>query len=401
MNSRLRSRFQRTTLVMRYRGTYALGLLGLAIGVATLQGSTVIGMLLALTGVAMGCVQALFDWREHNRAMRSVHIRPAAVREVGDVRLPKKLVDAGYRVQRLGRGPMTAAVSASVNVALRGGWDPNVTIVPRKKQRAVSNRDVYAILSEASRGGTVLTNDAKVALRTDLVSTTAGQPEVRVAQTRYFDSVVSNDMYMRQLTREGHVAVTGRDVCTTDGFLDLLSESRASNHIGVSVLGLTWDGLLILSEQGSRSAQEPQRLAPTGSGSVDWADTTGARTLLDICRRAAAREFEEETSVAVDPTLLQPIGFSRLVFRGGKPEFFFLARLDAAKGDFRITSHERGLTAGHEFFRLEGATAIEIEAALRKLVRQLDGRLSAVLRLSLTFLAEFLVSEQEQSAASK
>lgn len=396
MSKRLRSKLQRVALQLKHRAAYSLGLLGLAIGIATMQSSTLGGLLLALTGLAVGGFGAVLDWRGLSSSMQSVHIRPATAREVRGVGVPQNLLHAGYQVQRIGRGPETAAVSPVINQALRHGWDPPVFRSAPKRQSAVSDQDAYAILDDVARGGTVLTNDPKVALCSDLLSPTLEMPAA-IARTRYFDGVVSNDMFMRQITREGHVVLSGRDLCTTRGCLDLLSESRASNHIGVSVLALTWDGLLVLSEQGSRSAQEPQRLAPTGSGSVDWKDTKDARTLLDICRRAAVREFVEETSIAITEADLLPIGFSRLIFRGGKPEFFFLVRLNAAKGDFRVIAGEHGLTAGHEFFRLEGSNAQEAGTSLRRLLRELDGRLSTVLTLALSLLSEHLLLEQEQA----
>lgn len=398
MRRRFKSRLQRGRLLVQHRAAYVSGAIGLVIGIATVGGTTVPGLAIAVVGLLLGSAGAFLDWRAYRKSVSCVHLRPATNVDFRNVDLPELLKAEGYRLRALGGSEHErAATSDSVNELLRQGWDPPLKVVNRNWHPPVAEGDAYAILRECSRGGIVITNDAKVALCEDLIPTPTPGP-VAIARAKYFDTLVTNDMFGRELTRQMSVVLAGRELCTTSGLLDPLSESHASNHIGVSVLGLTPGGLLALVEQGNRSAQQPQRLAPTGSGSVDWADAVGAGTLLEMCRRAAAREFAEETSIRIDPSSLVPIGYARQMPRGGKPEFFFLARPRASKPDFVIRPSERGLTAGYEFFRVDGATPRRSAEMLLDLRGQLEGRCSPVLGLALTFLAEYFGASDADSA---
>src|SRR6202000_2507747 len=82
-----------------------------------------------------------------------------------------------------------------------------------------------------------------------------------------------------------------------------LDDSQLSNHMGASTIALfrQTDGscVVVLPEQGAKAARSAGLLAPTGSGSLDWADVSQAPSLdlLSLIARGANRELFEEQGI--------------------------------------------------------------------------------------------------------
>ncbi len=131
--------------------------------------------------------------------------------------------------------------------------------------------------------------------------------------------------------------------------LSNISDSILSNHVGVSTLVLTQDRKLILWVQTKAAGESQDRLAPTGSGSCDWADWLSLppekRTLTALITQAMEREFREESHPlrdglrdAVIKTRI--IGFFRWLRRGGKPEFVGVSLVDKMSYELQPNTSE-------------------------------------------------------------
>lgn len=265
-------------------------------------------------------------------------LRAAAPTDLLELRVPDTLTVAGYRPMRL---PQAAyLISAPVKAALAAGWDPALTVTNAPFPQPIPPAWAQAVLTARRRSGAVLFDQAKAGLRTDPAG--PGQGEVRLRRVGYFDGPVSNDIAGKDLhagTGLGEQRlVRGADLCSRGKVWDLLSASRCSNHLGVSVLAVSADNQLCLTRKGARSAQSAGLLAPTGSGSVDWDDVVGHATLLELARAAALRELAEEAGVAA--SAVRCVGYGRHAQRGGKPELVFVAELAVSAGELAAAAGE-------------------------------------------------------------
>src|SRR5690606_16117588 len=106
--------------------------------------------------------------------------------------------------------------------------------------------------------------------------------------------------------------------------------SPFSNQLGGSCLLITSDHKIVYVEQGKGAAENPLRLAPSGSGSFDWDDFREARnregnqTFQDLAKKALFRELREEVGLPaqLNECLQILVGIGRYIYRGGKPEIF-------------------------------------------------------------------------------
>jgi hypothetical protein len=127
-------------------------------------------------------------------------------------------------------------------------------------------------------------------------------------------------------------------------------ESYVSNIMGGSTLAFSRDGYLMIAYQTDRNHQSKNLWAPSGSGSFDWGDidASGADDLFSLVRYGSDRELREECGLDADetgrPTLrstVKPYGFSRMIHRTGKPEFFCIGKIDETARDLILRKPER------------------------------------------------------------
>ncbi len=115
-----------------------------------------------------------------------------------------------------------------------------------------------------------------------------------------------------------------------------------SLQFGIEVMAVSSDGLLRVPVQSVKTQYSQNMRAPLASGSIDWDDVEGAKTLKGVLRQSARRELSEEwgakakkSGVAaallkVDP---EPMGYFRNPLRCGKPQFVTFARLPILDAD--------------------------------------------------------------------
>lgn len=183
----------------------------------------------------------------------------------------------------------------------------------------------------------IFKNEKKVALLSDLVP---DMTEVKVASTHYFTSQVTNDASTFQIV-EGNktlVDLTHMFPLSDKGIFQSISRSRLSNHMGVGTLSMDEDGYIIATQQGDSAQRSEGRLAPTGSGSMDWQDIYPEVEQVDfisLINRAAVRELCEEVSIndqTCDISAISNfvIGYYQWVNIGGLPQFIAISKLPAS-----------------------------------------------------------------------
>jgi hypothetical protein len=202
------------------------------------------------------------------------------------------------------------------------------------------------ILFDRARGNSLVYNEPKIRISTDLTvdRLRTGQP-ITIGRTTYFDSLCTNDFtpyVLQQQRNTSSVALSGIEIVSSGGILRDLSESNLSNHVGGSTLAFTSDDYLVIQRQTKLNRQSPGRLAPSGSGSLDWKDARRASTLADFAKTGLRRELVEETGLPKHVKFgLEILGVVRHTHRGGQVEFFGIARLPAGFEQLRTSKLER------------------------------------------------------------
>jgi hypothetical protein len=247
-----------------------------------------------------------------------------------------------------------------------------------------------AALIHARAGGGLLYNERKIRLSTDLeglLDKTGSS--VKIQQTSYFDFICSNGLtrflVAQRDTEPGRAtdmftylrnSVTGRTVS--------LASSVLSNHLGGGTLAITRSGKLLASKQGRLSLVATGLLAPTGSGSFDWADQRGVDTLSALVVRGLERELLEECDYQPgDLCGTRVLGFARDLRRGGKPDFYAMTLVE---GEPSVGRTEVGFIDQHEAFDLDATSAPALVARLAQIAEQVKGRSSTALLANLHLL---------------
>ncbi len=236
-------------------------------------------------------------------------------------------------------------------------------------------------------------DEYKVRLASDLMIDGQMAERVILQETTYFDSLATNELAMTTaVNTKGGKTFHGESLLLTpEGMVYPLSNSPCSNHIGISTFAITSDNMLVLAQQGLRSAQYRGRWTASGSGSIDWADVGRQSTLQELLINAMERELSEECGIARSLCNIETVivGFGRILERGGKPEFVGISRLDIPWSNLAIPEREKKFVASlHPWvFDIESGDAIERLAAMR---RTLGTRISPSLALVLTALEDQL-----------
>lgn len=239
------------------------------------------------------------------------------------------------------------------------------------------------------------TDERKIRLATDLFDDT---PEVVLRRTRYSAFIVTNRVGAVELLRRGSTRpiVDVDAVLLNGGRIPQLKRSRCSNHLGVDVLAVTDDGRVLITRQGRGTEVSQQLLAPSGSGSVDWADFHPDDDLNTVLRRAMAREMREELGLAkaqtpsLDSIVL--LGYARLSNLAGKPQFFGAVRIPSIVQ--RVTASERRYIDDHTNVWFDpGGGPTELVQALTSFESAHHAELSFPLYLNLRLFRDWLSTD--------
>jgi hypothetical protein len=105
------------------------------------------------------------------------------------------------------------------------------------------------------------------------------------------------------------------------------------------------------------------RMAPSGSGSTDWADYARKDTYGDMVIKTMERELREECSLS---TKIKMQTHARLLERGGKPDFFGVTRVDCDHSKFKVSKKEIKQMGGYRIIRIPFEKTSGIRIILEK-----------------------------------
>ncbi len=176
-----------------------------------------------------------------------------------------------------------------------------------------------------NKGGKVLYNSSTT--RLNKVKIVEDGLEIFISKATYFEYLGTN--YSMDLKLKGW-SKSLRESFHKAGALRPLSESLFANHIGIGVLVFTSDNFLILQLRDVKNVSiYGGEVAPSVSGASEFKDFSLTRQsyLINFIKR----EAEEELGIDVycfEKDSIRLLGIVRELNRGGKPEMFFMARLN-------------------------------------------------------------------------
>jgi 8-oxo-dGTP pyrophosphatase MutT (NUDIX family) len=199
----------------------------------------------------------------------------------------------------------------------------------------------------------VIFNSEKVRLCSDIdVSVSEA---VHLQRTDYVSSLMTDGVAFQNIyLKADHITISdgySSFLEQVDGNWRLkpLASCRSSNQLGATTLAFSSDGFLVLIDQTLHNRHSAGKVSPSGSGSFDWSELDGNLDgdFFHLVKMAATRELLEETGLDTlsefdrGSFVLQRmviLGFTRLIHRGGKPEFFCLARLPETMDSIRAVT---------------------------------------------------------------
>jgi hypothetical protein len=265
------------------------------------------------------------------------------------------LVNSGYEL--LSEHDRPFLTNQSINRALVEGFDTELEIMRSSFDMKNVHDSVREKLINAKRDlGALVFDGAKVRMCDDLQLTNNSLSKLVLERTSYFSTVMTNDAVNSEVILSGrHTPVySGREACFPRGQIPPLSKSDASNQIGASTLAITSDGFLVVMKNGPSSAIASGKMTCSGSGSSDWKDLKSVFGLTSFVRHTALRELTEELGIQVSSIdAFGVIGYGRFIDRGGKPEFFCVARLSVDRSGVTVSKPEKKFMQVSEFYELE------------------------------------------------
>lgn len=188
---------------------------------------------------------------------------------------------------------------------------------------------------------------------------------IRVQKATYFQSISTNgiiDLVIKDMTILGNQRFDGKKLLFSDNGNELisLSESYCANILGGSTLAITKDNYLILQIQAKKSHINKNNLSPSGSGSTDYQDLKiinkrGNKKIYfqDLAIITMERELCEECNIEKYKKHLysKVIGYSRLLERGGKPDFFGITYIDINSSEIRESFKEKLEIGNYEIIK--------------------------------------------------
>lgn len=401
---RLRGKVELWVFLGKRRWTLVVGLIGLGVGVAStlrLETFGLSGLLGAVTFV-FGTAVFVSDINRsmrHSRMLHRVDLNPSVV----TAGIQRSDIYGSYGTGMIGSDRYL--ISEKVNRALRSGL-ALVGQEPQKFSLSVSSKEVAPfVLREQFKSGAVIFNDKKVRFLSDLTEGLLARGERVVVQpTDYFSGLCSNELACSEirLRNSNYPLLSGLELCTNHGVLEDLQSSKCSNHIGVSTLAMTSDGVLVMPIQARGSAQSPNFATASGSGSIDWDEVRDDQSLSELIAEAASRELREEIGIDSRPEFkveTLPLGYARVLTRGGKPEFFCVSYMNAGSDALRVTRREHHFIADILTFRVDRSDAQSIRESLDRFEEEHPHRFALSLALNLRILRNFLRDEPLEAAA--
>lgn len=371
--TRIRARWDYLSFVTIRVWPLIVGIGGVLLGVVTLAPSQWgLGLSIAALIVGFGMfVRDVVNTRQQWSRLQCVAV--ASSFPVTEVQLPTGYEGASF-LSVPNRGTML--VLRGSDLMLQEGPIP-VELDPTPYRLPVELREVAPVALRTMRAGRVIFDGPMLGLRDDPLPAPPGQSHpLRLLQTSFFKQVCSAELcqyrVVDKLTGDER-DIRREELIDPSGRLVTLSASRLANNIGISTLAFTSDDLLLMVHQSQRNVASARLLAPSGSGTLEPDDLTGAgigSSFQGVLTHGMERELCEESGVNVSDVLkTRVIGFGRWLERGAKPEFFGITRLKISARDVSAAK----ISSGEKIYT-ERVSAVFVD--LDRLRRELDDGIS-------------------------
>lgn len=355
----------------------------------------------ALFGGLVSIVSAIVEIKKARKTESEYLFVDSTILNRRDLKLDRSLVKSGYALEN--SGSKTVLVSEKVNEYLGNGGKIEFQYLNEKWELPRELREEWKgrLLQKAKREKRIIFDSGKVRLLNDLgISDVEGSIKVKIQPTTYLHGFWTNEAALLDLKQNSETVYRGDRLYMLENFVSTLSDSKCANSIGVSTLLIGGGSKLPLVTQSARSAVSNSKIAPSGSGSMDLEDIQeGDLDFNSVICRAAERELVEEMGLSKEIKLKsQVIGFSRLLARGGKPEFFCVTWLDSEIKQIELTKVERLFTHSPMDAVVDwGDTKKNIASRLKNLVKTNESTYSISLQCSLEALANALVNAKSSA----
>jgi hypothetical protein len=365
--------------------------------------------------------------RSRDRNLRIKDISADLLEEVRRASLPPS-----YSFEKIGDGAIIRSDAVDRWLQTR----PNI---PLELQRAGTEKRILKynepyllesfdyLITRLHGSGKRFFNEKKISLRTELNADqlVKAQRAVTIGKTSYIAGALTNDACVNQLIRSDYASevvyanlAEMYPLSVRDGHAHFLSldDSQLSNHLGASTIALFRETngtcVVVVPRQGKMAARSAGLLAPTGSGSLDWADLEDLSSpdLLTLIARGANRELCEEQGFvglgrgvrALDDFLKRHavetyvLGYYRWLNFGGLPQFCCISTVRGINvEDLRPDQRELGpyaLSGGQRFEKRAITSARELAVYCDDLLAQ-PLRLSIPLAVNLGLLSSLIRDE--------
>ena len=178
-------------------------------------------------------------------------------------------------------------------------------------------------------------NEKKLCMASEIEKHNENEYLVFVNKGCYYNSFLTNNIYNLKMSHQNGLYIEPPLNSQTYP-IQALHNSYMSNHIGISTIAVSSDGYAIIMRHNNKTVVSSDKLLPSGSGSMDFADLQESQDFREIIIQAAERELHEETNIdANNIQKTEILGFYRDLNRGGKPEFCCLTYLKPNKLELR------------------------------------------------------------------
>lgn len=378
---------------------YAVGVVGIVLGLVVSLASGLLSITITLAGVVATVLLLIVDTHEMTRRWRATALVPndrerSTFPYLADLRQPEEGARptlVGFSDPRVGDGSESIWTDLAVNEAL---WERSWTAPIRAHHRRYR---LPGDLKELAPQGLRLSgrpekhpglrarpplrfNGMRARLMTEpRLGGLRDGAELVFQRASYFDALSSNQLWhwsVNGTIANGGTRLPVQYVVDARRRLLTLEESRMAHTVGISVLAITADGFIIFVEQTRHNAVSPGELAPSGSGSLEWRDVmklvgqarraldrhpavTAPTTLGTLLTAGMLRELHEESKTHASHVVkgsMRITAYYRWLSRGAKPEFCGLVRLSATKDElssYALMPEETLFTAGHRFLPVQ------------------------------------------------
>jgi hypothetical protein len=311
---------------LRQHWKLVVGLVAI-VGVALSEIPGAVGTVSTVVFAVLGVTAALSDLRGYGRGRRDLHIMEAGP------------VDPAALQPGPSYGGATIELVEDAHLLRDDRVDELLPRIPTRVRRNVPDHDVPPELAEAQLPmlrffrryrGTAIYDAPAVRLETDLGYDQLARCgpgdvlDVEVRVTPFFAGIVTNEFAKWSVESASTGQRWGGRSLTVSrqGVIRDLSQSWLANIVGISTLGITTDGYLVVVSQTEQNVESGGRLAPSGSGSLDPVDLSAGTALDAVLAAGMERELREECDLPDVGLETYLTGFARWIERGAKPEFF-------------------------------------------------------------------------------